>query len=38
MAKHRGTKMCEVCEKRPVDSDGSAGLGGVLCIVCIYEL
>lgn len=30
--------MCSVCEKRPVECDGSRGLGGALCLVCIYDL
>ena len=29
---------CEVCGKRPMFDPGSPGVGGMICLVCYYEL
>lgn len=29
---------CTVCRKWPLADPGSRGLGGALCLVCIYDL
>jgi hypothetical protein len=34
----RPDDLCTVCDKRPLHAPGSRGLGGALCLVCIYDL
>jgi hypothetical protein len=34
----RGVEMCTVCGKYPLSDPGSPGLGGALCLVCVYDL
>lgn len=31
-------RLCTVCHRYPLSEPGSRGLGGALCLVCIYDL
>lgn len=34
----KSVPMCRVCQKRPMFDPGSKGPGGMICMVCYYDL